>query len=91
MKVSLENNADFVGYIKSICDKNKLQVDDVKRSLGGLYHNLSKSYRGVDGEVSIFEEDWSATERAAFIILFKYCNVPFVLYDREKCIVEPNL
>ena len=58
------SNADFVSNMKSICNKNNLQVGDVKKALGALYCNLSeKEVRRVDGEIAIFEEDWSKAER----------------------------
>jgi len=85
----LEGDATFMTTLKNGCTKLNLREDDVKKCLGGLYHNLSKDHHGVDGEVAIFEKDWVPGERVALICLFQHCNMPFTYYDMASIRTTP--
>jgi len=86
----LENCPDFMKMLKKTCDKGMGQVQDVLKCLGGLYHNLSKDYHGTtSSEIAIYESQWSSNEVLAFILLFRYCNVPFKYYNKSMNHADP--
>ncbi|CAG8743558.1 18199_t:CDS:2, partial [Racocetra persica] len=38
----LSNDKTFTDFLEKSCKENYLQIDDIKRCLGGLYHTASK-------------------------------------------------
>ena len=70
--------------------KQKLE-NDVIQCLEGLYHNTSKDFHGkTEGAVPIHESSWSNNERIALASIFEYCNIRYVIVDKNGYDVVPR-
>lgn len=75
-------NKEFLEIVHSYCKVSQNRPQDVIKCLGGLYHEVSKHHHGNDG-VYIHEDQWAPGERIALAAIFKYCSIPFQIFDKK--------
>ncbi|CAG8762272.1 23434_t:CDS:2 [Gigaspora margarita] len=83
----LSNDQRFKECLIKTCEKNQVNVEAVKKCIGGLYHTSSKGLHGYD-KVVIFETDWVVNEIIALGLIFKYYGVPFEYRNANEQLVE---
>ncbi|CAG8757750.1 13968_t:CDS:2, partial [Gigaspora rosea] len=77
----------FTECLEATCEKNQVNVEAVKKCIGGLYHTASKGLHGHD-KVVILETDWVVNEIIALGLIFKYYGVPFEYRNANDQLVE---
>jgi len=83
----LSNNQRFKEYLINTCEMNNVNVEAVKKCMGGLYHTSSKGLHGYD-KVVIYEKDWVVNEIIALGLIFKYFGVSFEYMNGNDHFVE---
>ncbi|CAG8573206.1 44921_t:CDS:2 [Gigaspora margarita] len=83
----LSNDQRFKECLIKTCEKNQVNIEAVKKCIGGLYHTSSKELHGYD-KVVIFEKDWAVNEIIALGLIFKYYGVPFEYMNANEQLVE---
>ncbi|RUS19458.1 hypothetical protein BC937DRAFT_87433 [Endogone sp. FLAS-F59071] len=78
---ALSEDKKFKNIVKEACIKNDQQLDDVKRCIGGLYHQASCDAHEHEAGVVIDKATWNMNEVLALGVLFKYYTIPFEYRD----------
>ncbi|CAG8763840.1 240_t:CDS:1, partial [Dentiscutata heterogama] len=72
----------FMNFLQQTCNENNVQYEDVKRCLGGLYHQASKSFHG-HGSVMLNVQSWSPNEVLSIGVIFEYYKIPWSYFNKE--------
>ncbi|CAG8493306.1 5350_t:CDS:2, partial [Scutellospora calospora] len=73
----------FKKCLEETCEMNNVNVEAVKKCIGGLYHNSSKELDGY-GKIVIYAKDWAVNEIIALGLIFKYFRVPFEYWNENE-------
>ncbi|CAG8541102.1 2313_t:CDS:2 [Dentiscutata erythropus] len=83
----LSNDQRFKECLINTCEMNNVNMEAVKKCIGGLYHTSSKGLHGYY-KVVICEKDWVVNEIIALGLIFKYYGIPFDYMNKEGHLVQ---
>ena len=79
LDVAAQRDSNLRAVVELLCERAQVRVADALRSVGRLYHTLSKEFHGVGGEVIIREKDFTApAERLALCAVLEAYSFPYV-------------
>ncbi|CAI2187003.1 14802_t:CDS:2 [Funneliformis geosporum] len=84
----LSHNEKFIKELTHACEANSLRYNDVRRSLGGLYHAASKNFHGHEKDIVIDSRSFTKNEVFVLGVLFRYFNIPYDYCNEDGDLVE---